>query len=194
MGAGFGDSIAPLVVLVLGGVVMVGQGPAGTILLAAGRHRLVAVASVLEIALNVILSVALVSRYGLTGIAVGTALPYAILNAAVLIPVACRMLGVSIRRFANDALTPCLIALVPAGSLAMLLRSVRTPESLAEVFAQGALVGAAYVAGFWVFGLRSIERARYSASLHIGVERAGQALRALEWFSLSRSRSRLAAR
>ena len=63
MGPGFRSSILPLYVLAMFGVVAVAQGPAGNILLAAGRQRLVAIASLIDISANVALSVLLVTRY-----------------------------------------------------------------------------------------------------------------------------------
>jgi O-antigen/teichoic acid export membrane protein len=161
MGPGFGDSIAPLNVLVLAGVVVVGQGPAGTILLAAGRHRLVAVASILDIVLNIGLSVALVSRYGLTGVALGTALPYAVLNVALLVPVACWTLQVPLRRFASIVITPSVVALFPAAVAAVVIRSALSPTSFVMALAECAFVGIVYVAGFCGLGLRPADRARY---------------------------------
>jgi O-antigen/teichoic acid export membrane protein len=161
MGPGFADSVPPLNALILAGVVVVGQGPAGTILLAAGRHRLVAVASVLDILLNIGLSIALVSRYGLTGVALGTALPYAVLNVVVLVPVACRMLQVPLRRFAWVVITPSVVAVIPAAVVALVLRSTLTPTSFVMALAESALVGLIYVAAFCGLGLRPADRARY---------------------------------
>jgi O-antigen/teichoic acid export membrane protein len=179
MGGGFGESIAPLYILVVAGVVMVAQGPAGTILLANGRHRLVAAASILEIGFNIVLSVALVSHYGLMGVALGTALPYAVLNIAVLIPIACRTLDVPLRRFADVVITPCVVALLPATALAMLLRSTTTPGSLIVVFAQSAIVAAVYVAAFFAFGLPAAERAGYANSMRRGaLDQTSRAFRA----------------
>jgi O-antigen/teichoic acid export membrane protein len=168
MGPGFGESIPPLYVMVLAGVVMVGQGPAGSILLATGRHRVVAAASVLDILLNIGLSVALVAHYGLVGVALGTALPYVVLNAAVLVPIACRTLNVPLRRFAAMVITPSLVALIPAVALAVLLRAMTTPTSFALVLGQSAVVGVVYVAAFCGFGLRPADRARYVGSVRRG--------------------------
>jgi O-antigen/teichoic acid export membrane protein len=165
MGPEFAGSVAPLYVMVLAGVVMVAQGPAGTILLATGRHRLVAAASVLDILLNIGLSVALVSRYGLMGVAIGTALPYAVLNITVLVPIACRTLKVPLRRFAAVVITPSLVALFPAVALAGLLRMITTPSSFMLVLGQSAVVGIVYVVVFCGFGLRAADRTRYVDSV-----------------------------
>jgi O-antigen/teichoic acid export membrane protein len=165
MGPGFTESIVPLYVLALAGVVVVAQGPTGSILLAAGRHRLVAGASILEIAGNVALSLALVSRFGLTGVAIGTAVPYAILNIAVLVPVVCRMVNVSLISFAVAVGTPTVVAALPAIAAAAFIRATTTPASLATVIAQSSLVGLIYVVVFCVVGLRASDRARYLGSL-----------------------------
>ena len=165
MGPGFAGSIAPLYVMVLAGVVMVGQGPAGTILLATGRHRVVAAVSLLDILLNIGLSVALVSRYGLMGVALGTALPYSVLNIALLVPIACRTLNVPLRRFGAVVITPSLVALLPAAALAGLLRIMTMPTSFILVLGQSAVVGIVYVAVFCGFGLRAADRARYVNSV-----------------------------
>jgi O-antigen/teichoic acid export membrane protein len=165
MGPGFAASLPPLYVLVLAGIVMVGQGPAGTILLATGRHRLVALASLVDILLNIGLSVALVSRYGLMGVALGTALPYAVLNVGLLVPAACRTLHVPLRRFGAVVLTPSLVALLPAAALAVFLRVTTNPGSFILVLGQSAIVGVVYVGVFCGFGLRAADRARYVDSV-----------------------------
>lgn len=165
MGAGFEGSVAPLYVLALAGIVMVAQGPTGTILLGTGRHRLVAWASILEIALNVALSVALVRRFGLTGVAIGTAIPYAVLNLLVLIPIACRAVSVPLREFTRFAVAPTLVALVPAIAAGVALRSAGHPSSMAAVLAQASVVGIVYLAAFWSIGLSPADRARYTSSI-----------------------------
>jgi O-antigen/teichoic acid export membrane protein len=165
MGPGFTESVVPLYVLLLGGVVMVAQGPSGSILLAAGRHRLVAVGSVLEILLNVVLSLALVSRFGLTGVAVGTILPYAVVNLFVVMPIAARTVNVSTAAFANAVGIPTVVAAIPAAATAVCLRMLTAPTSFAAVLAHSALVGLVYVVAFCGIGLRARDRARYLGSL-----------------------------
>jgi O-antigen/teichoic acid export membrane protein len=165
MGGGFSDSILPLYVLSLAGVVMVGQGPAGSILLATGRHRLVAAASIADIVLRLALTMLLVPRYGLLGVAVGTALPYVVLNAAVLVPVACRDVSVRVPTFAATVMTPTLVAALPAALVALLVRSAAAPASLTAVMGQSALVATVYLSAFCLLGLRSSDRARYAGSV-----------------------------
>jgi O-antigen/teichoic acid export membrane protein len=165
MGPGFAGSTLPLYVLALASVVMVAQGPSGTILLATGRHRLVAGASVLEILLNVVFSVALVSGFGLTGVAIGTFLPYAILNLAVLMPVAARAVNVPLKDFATDIVMPALVATAPAAAAAFLLRQTASATTFAIVLGQLAVVTLVYLTAFLWLGLRPADRTRYVGSL-----------------------------
>lgn len=165
MGSGFAGSILPLYVLALAGAVMVAQGPSGTILLGAGRHRLVAAASLLEIALNVGFSIALVASLGLTGVAIGTLLPYALLNVLVLIPAACRVVGLPVRAFAAEVATPSLVAALPATAVALFCRAAGISSSLVGLALASAMVGLVYVTTFVLLGLRRADRSRYLGSL-----------------------------
>jgi O-antigen/teichoic acid export membrane protein len=165
MGPGFGDSMAPLYVLAIAGVVMVAQGPAGNLLLAMGHHRLVAAASVLDIVLNVGLSLALVPAWGLAGVAVGTALPYVALNVGVLIPLACHRVGLSLGQFTRAVAGPTLVAAVPAVGAAMAIRAATAPASLSAVLGLAGLVGLVFIVMFCGVGLRPADRTRYLGSL-----------------------------
>jgi O-antigen/teichoic acid export membrane protein len=179
MGAGFGASILPLYVLAVLGIVAVAQGPAGTILLAAGRQRLVAFASLVDISANVALSVLLVTRYGLTGVALGTAIPYILLNVGIIMPVASRLAGVPARTFAVAVCVPAIVGSIPPLLLAAYFRWFMSAGSLVAVIAQGAAVGLLYVLTFCAIGLRSADRERYLRSVwrhRIGGARATAAL------------------
>ena len=165
MGPGFGASVAPLIVLAVGGIVMVAQGPAGSILLSTGHHRLVAVLSLIEVGSNALLSMALVTPLGLLGVALGTAVPYVVLNAAIVIPLACRSVDVSPGGFVRTVLSPATVAALPALATAVALRAATTPQSLWGVVGLGSVVGAVYVAAFVGLGLRASDRSRYVGSL-----------------------------
>lgn len=165
MGPSFVDSILPLYVLAVLGIVAVAQGPAGNILLAAGRQRLVAYASLVDISANVALSILLVTRYGLTGVALGTAVPYVLLNVGIIMPVAARLAGVPARAFAAEVCVPALVGSIPPLLLAAYFRWFMSAGSLVAVIAQGAAVGLLYLLTFCAVGLRSADRARYLKSV-----------------------------
>ena len=161
MGAGFEGSVAPLYVLAITGIVLVGQGPLGNVLLGTGHHRLVAFVSIGEAVANLVLSVILVRRFGILGVAIGTAVPVVFANVAILLPAACRQIGVSVASFGRLVATGPLIGSVPAIAAAMALRAVAPPVSLWAIFFEGALVGSIYLATVCLFGFDSSVRARY---------------------------------
>jgi len=72
MGAGFAESIPALYTLAAAGVVLVAAGPLGNLLLARGRHRVVAFSCLGEAILNLVLSIWWVRHYGIVGAAAGT--------------------------------------------------------------------------------------------------------------------------
>lgn len=161
MGPSFDGSLAPLYALAVASVVLVGLGPVGNILLGTGRHRLVALASLAEALINVALSLLLVRRWGLAGVALGTAIPVLAMNLLVLLPAGCRSLDVRLGQFARGAAGPALLSALPAAVLAWLLRAYASPVSLLAVVAEGALVGLVYFASFVSFGLPAEDRRQY---------------------------------
>ena len=161
MGPAFESGAVPLYVLALTGVVLVGQGPLGNLLLGTGRHRLVAFVSLGEAIANLILSVILVRRFGLLGVAIGTAVPIAIANLCVLLPAACRQAQVPLTNFLRLVLPAPLAGAVPAIALCVALRTSLPPASLTAVLGEASLVGLVYLIAVCGFGFDREIRARY---------------------------------
>jgi O-antigen/teichoic acid export membrane protein len=126
-----------------------------------GRHRLVAFVSLAEAVANLALSLVLVRRYGILGVAIGTAVPVFIANLFVLAPAACRQVGTTVWSFARAALTPAMIGAVPAAVTAMLLIQAAPPDSILMILAEGATTAFVYVATVFGVGLEPEVRRRY---------------------------------
>lgn len=165
MGAAFDGSVGPLFVLATLGVFIVAQGPTGNILLGAGRHRLVGIVAIVDVLANLALSLYLVRRVGITGAALGTAIPYIILNMGVLVPAACRLVGVPLTSLLRAAVAPAAVAGAVAALSTLALRFAPRPESLTMVVAYSSLVGLAYLGAYWFLGIGAADRARYRAAL-----------------------------
>jgi O-antigen/teichoic acid export membrane protein len=165
IGRGFEASIAPLYVLTVASIIVVAQGPSGIILLATGRERFVAAASLVEITLHAILGAVLAKRFGLTGVALASLVPYAVLNLAVMIPLACRAVEIPVASLARAALLPALLAAAPATACAAILLAMVGPASMSGVLAVSSVVACVYAAVYWRLGLRPDDRTRYTASL-----------------------------
>ena len=161
MGAEFLESLPALYALALAGLVLVGQGPLGNILLGTGRHRLVAAAALSEALINVALSVVFVRWWGVTGVAVGTAIPVIAVNLFVLMPAACRTVHVPVRVLLRTATVPALVSALPALVVAVALRRYAPPASFLEVVLEGGLAGVVFVLFFARVGLPAADRARY---------------------------------
>jgi len=163
MGPGFDGAVLPLYVLALTGVVLTGQMPLGNILLGTGRHRLVAVVSLAEALVNLALSILLVRRFGLLGVALGTAIPVFVANVFVLAPAVCRQLEVSPVDFGRAVATAPLVGAAVSSLAVWVVRTVWPPESLLSIMGEGAIVGIVYLAALWMLGLDRSMRERYSA-------------------------------
>jgi O-antigen/teichoic acid export membrane protein len=161
LGPGFDGSVVPLYVLALAGVILVGWGPLGNVLMGTGRHRLVAFIALAEAISNLVLSVFLVRRYGIVGVAVGTAIPVFMFNLFVLLPAACRQIAIGIAEFCRLVALPPLAGVLPSVLAVALLHREWPADSVAVVVLQGAIVGLAYLASVYALGLPTMVRRRY---------------------------------
>jgi len=163
MGPGFEGAVAPLYVLAVTGVVLIGQGPLGNILIATGRHRLVAYVSLAEAIVNLALSIVLVRRFGLLGVAVGTAIPLIVANVFVLAPAVCRQLDITLSEFVRAVALAPMTGVVVSSVGVWAIRTMWPPQSLPAIIGEGAVVGVLYLASLWTLGLDRSLRANYSA-------------------------------
>jgi len=165
MGPDFSGALPPLYVLGLAGVVLVGAGPLGNLLLARGRHRLVAYACAGEALANLLLTLLLVRSYGIVGAAIGTAVSVTVSNVFVQMPAACRLLDVPVIRFLAQVAGPSILATIPSVAAAWLVRAASPGASLAHVIGIGIVVASVYLTAFVALGLSRPERVRYVGSI-----------------------------
>jgi len=152
-------SYPTLVILSLPLALALSQSVPIRILYGTGRLRWFARAVIVEALANLLLSVLLVQRYGIEGVALGTALPNTLLNCAVGWYV-CRHLGVGVCTYLRRSfLAPCIAAVLPAG--VWLAAWCWTPPdswlSLVATTAVG-LAGYVVVAAAAEFGLGNVAR------------------------------------
>jgi hypothetical protein len=174
MGPGFEAGVVPLYVLAMAGIVLVGQGPLGNILLGTGRHRLVAFVSLGEAVANLALSVMLVRRFGMLGVAIGTAVPIALANLFILLPAACRQVHVPLTTFLRLILAAPVTGAVPAIVACVMLRVWYPPASLPAILGEGAIAGLVYLTAVCAFGFDRDVRALRVTAPYAGVN-AGRA-------------------
>ncbi len=157
VGPDFTGSVIVVQLLAFTVIVRVGHATANTLLKGAGQHRFVAVTGLVTAVVNVSLSVALIGRLGLAGVAIGTLVPVSAACVLFVFPAACRRVGLPLRRAISEAIWP---AVWPAAPMAALLLTTRgwLGPSIAAVAAEMALAGSLYGVLFLAFGLTKLER------------------------------------
>ena len=160
VGPGYDLSVAVLQVLAVVVAIRVGTATATTVLKGAGRHKLLAASNVVTAAGNLVLSLVLVRRFGLTGVAYGTLLPVAFAALFVLFPAACRRVGIGLGTALREAVWP---AAWPGLVVALGLAAARpfVPPSLVVAALYAAAAGSLYLVLFLRWGLPARDRRLY---------------------------------
>jgi O-antigen/teichoic acid export membrane protein len=169
VGPGFEGSVWPLYVLALTGIVLVAQQPLGSLLMGTGHHRLVAAACVVESVANLALSIVLVQRYGLVGVAIGTMVPVLATNLLWLLPAGCRSLGLPYGRFLADVTRPAVIPLAVTCIAGYAVTEYWNASRLATVAIQAVSLGLLYCS-IYLATLPPTLRRRYAHA--VGFRRA----------------------
>jgi O-antigen/teichoic acid export membrane protein len=160
----------PVVLLIsLSSVAAISVYPAGAVLQGINRHRMLAITSILNGALNLGLSLILVRRMGIMGVALGTLIPTA-LEAAVLTPYTVRQLKAGWGTLLRDAWLPALGPVVPAVAVLYALQAALHPQSYIMLAIIAAAGLAAYGLVYFVFRATAGERAMFQGIVIRAVE------------------------
>jgi O-antigen/teichoic acid export membrane protein len=160
VGREFADSVPVIYILAAAVIIRVGNSMATTLLKGAGRHSLLAGANLLMALANLGLSIALVGRYGLIGVAMGTLIPLAIVSIFVLFPAACRRVELPISDAVSQGVWPPVWPIIPVALLLLLTRNL-IGASLPAVALQAATAGSLYAAIFLWLAISRDERGWY---------------------------------
>jgi O-antigen/teichoic acid export membrane protein len=161
MGDGFAPSQVILQILLLGHIVSFLQGIGGELLLGVGRHRFFALLSMLSAIINIALSIILVQKLGLVGVAWGTTIPLAVLSLLYLPIAALRLVGGSFTGFMKETLGPALGAAILPGTLVVYAAGRMT--DIYEMILWSIAVGVVYVFSAYLIGLKAAEKAKISS-------------------------------
>ncbi len=164
-GPAFSAAIVIVQILALTVLVRVGSATAGIVLRGAGHHRLLAVSNLVAALANIGLSILLIRTRGLPGVAFATLLVVTVRAVAVLIPVACVRVQLSLWRFVATAVWPAVWpALLVLGPFAFVRESLGG-GSLLRVLVNGATVCLLYVVVFISVAIGRQDRSRYLGKL-----------------------------
>ncbi len=161
MGPEFDGSVAPFIALAAAGVIVVSQAAASNVVIAVGSHKLLAAVWVGEAVVNLAVSMVLVHRIGLLGVAIGTLTPLAWGHLGVLLPRACRAVALPIRTCLAETLWPAVAGGSVGAVVCLLLRVLLPPVTTRGVLMEASATGVAYAVGVFVLGFSRAVRARY---------------------------------
>jgi O-antigen/teichoic acid export membrane protein len=159
VGEEYRDSAVLVVVLVIASVAFTSQWPAGSVFQGIGRFGWFAVASLVSGALNVLLTIVLVQRYGLIGVVFGTLVPTALEALCFVLPYAARKLDVSARAFTREVLVPAVLPAVPCAGVLLLAGWLTDRASWLALVVTAAVAAGAYLGTYLLLPAASAERA-----------------------------------
>jgi O-antigen/teichoic acid export membrane protein len=164
VGPQFDGSAIIVQLLVFTVIVRVATATSTTVLKGGGHHRLLAATNLGTSLVNLTLSLLLVRRFGLVGVALGTLLPVCLSSMLILFPAGCHRVALPMRRVAAEALWP---ALWPAAVMAafVLLTAPLIGDTLIAVGAEMATAAVVYALTFLFFGVSAAERRVYFGNI-----------------------------
>ena len=167
MGAEYaGNSAIILTVLATGHLIGLPYYTISAVLYGLGRHRIIAWSRVFEGTTNLLLSVILVQRYGIVGVAIGTALPHIIVVFGLLPRVLPRWIPMDLGEYYVSTYARPLLATTPFVLACLYIARVVVPANFFSFFASIAVALPLYVVPIWFLALTADERAAAREYLH----------------------------
>jgi O-antigen/teichoic acid export membrane protein len=152
VGAEYAEYGYLIVVLTLASLIDIPTWPAGSVLQGIARHRFTAVMALCTGITNLGLSLILVQRLGLLGVALGTLIPTIIFGVGFTIPYAMRVIGVTLSQMVRQALWPALMPLVPVALVTYIMREIFAPTTILPTLFIATVGSLLYVSGYLIIG------------------------------------------
>jgi O-antigen/teichoic acid export membrane protein len=149
-------------ILAVAVAIRVGNATGTQLLKGTGKHRMLAFVNLGTGVANVALSLALIRRFGLVGVAVGTLIPIAVSSFFIVHPAACRRVGLSVRHAFAHAVLPALWPAVVVG-LGLAATRLISSGTLLAVVLQAVGGGLLYLALFFKVAIGRQDRELYAA-------------------------------
>jgi O-antigen/teichoic acid export membrane protein len=165
VGARYLSSYSVLAVLTVPRAIYLAQSTSTRIFLGMGRHQMLALVLLLEGGVNVILSTLLVRRFGIVGVAVGTAIPLTCTSLFFLPRHICRQLHIPLAAFLRQTYLLPLGLCIPMAGVLVLLQHEFQAHSYGGLTLEIACGGAVYCAAFCLalFAVRPVGGSAWKA-------------------------------
>ena len=154
-----------LVILAAGHLIGLPYYTISGVLYGLGRHHVVAYSRVFEGIVNLSLSVVLVQRYGLPGVALGTVIPHIVVVAGILPPLLTRWVPINLREYYVAAYLRPFAASLPFVAVCLFIAREIRPGDFFTFFASISIGLVAYVLPCWFIVLSATERAMLTAAV-----------------------------
>ncbi len=130
------------------------------ILLMCGREKELTIVAVIECVANLVVSIILVKKLGIVGVALGTLIPNIVLGCVYNIPVACRFAKVSMWEFFSFSVFRTVITGIISAAFANWLSYLYYPNNLLTLFIFCCAACSLYLVVFYIIGISAQERKR----------------------------------
>lgn len=158
LGPQYLDAAPILIVLTASSMIGLTQWPAGAILQGMARHQVIAVSALLTGVANLIISVILVQRIGVLGVALGTLIPTVVETLVFVLPYTTRRLDVRLLDVWRSCFVPALLPVIPAVLVMYGIRELIGPTTLVAVGVIAVAGGLTYGLLYLRFGAGPLER------------------------------------
>ena len=158
IGATYAQYSYLVLILVTGSLIDTSQWPAGFVLQGMAKHHPLAIMTIASGVANLILSILLIGRLNLMGVALGTLIPTTIVCIGFVTPYAMRVIGVSIKEMYTKVLQPAILPSIPMGISLILLREVISASSIFFILLLAAVGSLIYLAGYLLLKENDYER------------------------------------
>jgi O-antigen/teichoic acid export membrane protein len=136
--------------------------PAGLLLQAVGKNKAFMFSEMLNAGLNLLLSIILVRRIGLVGVALGTLIASACTSSWIVPLLACKHTRLPVKRYLLSGILPPLLAGIPAGVITwVFIQDVLPNRNFFHLGLKGILIEVIYLTIYFTFISTNEERRTY---------------------------------
>lgn len=165
MGKDFGISYTVLCILLVADIANVIMAPAVNIVIGIGKHGRVAKLRVIEAILNIGLSIILVKKIGIVGVAIGTMAPALAINFLFVFPYTLRTANLSFKEFARNVLNGPAKVVAILSVILMPMAKFLIPHTWTLLVTNIVIIGMLYILLSYLFILEKEERGYFRTKL-----------------------------
>jgi O-antigen/teichoic acid export membrane protein len=158
MGNGFEQANTVLLILIVPSIFLNAQFPSINLLYGVSKHKYYAITNCVEGVLNVVLSVALSRKFGIYGVALGTAIPMLITNIFIQPIYVCKIIKLPFHKYYVNLMVPVIILSVSTVYIFwFFVQNLLTADYFA-ISCWATVESILFIAVVWFFGFNTVEK------------------------------------